>query len=522
MLKLRPITLAELKEVTESHEHYNSLMKNLMKVHGFQIKDHEIDNLVVLLSNLDETNFENWESSFYFSSVAPSPINDEFDMLHFDQKSILNLDFKNSTFDKKKTIQEIQQSVLKKFKRQERLLNTFKEDRSVFSISMYMDGDETYYWKYLSPENELKKINMDDVVSIFNLFDLSKGPNELGEIDASKFIISPITDTTDFLNKKYWLTEEQNNIVSLISDVKSTDKVFSVQGSGGSGKTMVAFDLLMKFPDQKKLYTFTGSKQHGHDILESRIPNLTIVGAKKFANMNLDNFDLIIVDEAQRAFKNVRRKIDECIREATNNSFKRLVVFFDVRQALSKNDFGQGIKSLLTGRSVHSNLKSTIRSKETVNAFIEKIFDLSYTYKNGISIEEISEDVEIRYFKDFKTAKKWLEGRKSKGYSILEKIPEYGKNRQFSDSKITSEVIGQDIENVGILINESFYYKFIQNGEGKTGKLVLDYKNSNKFHYDPISNLYVNLSRAKSKLAIAIVNNPQVIEALGDYIFKQR
>ena len=158
MLKLRPITLAELKEVTESHEHYNSLMKNLMKVHGFQIKDHEIDNLVVLLSNLDETNFENWESSFYFSSVAPSPINDEFDMLHFDQKSILNLDFKNSTFDKKKTIQEIQQSVLKKFKRQERLLNTFKEDRSVFSISMYMDGDETYYWKYLSPENELRKI----------------------------------------------------------------------------------------------------------------------------------------------------------------------------------------------------------------------------------------------------------------------------------------------------------------------------------------------------------------------------
>lgn len=518
MLNLRPVTLAEIKSVSSVKE-ANSLIEFLMKTHGFNPKKQEYQDLIRLMCELETNGLSQWESSFYFSTKPLPPINDEFDMFYSDDQYILNVDFKDNTAQvKQKPHSELKKDVLTKFRRQSRLLDTIKKGRRVNHLAVCVDDGNTYYWSFLAEENKLVEITVEEVVEIFNNLDVGKQSNELGELDASKFILSPVSNPEGFLNKEYWLTEDQNNKVNKIADLSSEQRVFAVQGAGGTGKTMVAFDLIIKFKELRTLYSFTGTKRAGHILLEEKIPNLKIVDAKEFANINLEDFDVVLVDEAQRAYTNVRQKIDESIKSAKEGKLKRVVVFYHVKQALSRNDFGQGIRSLLSNRSEQMDLNENVRSNENIYAFIEKVFDLSYSYEAGITNETIANDVEVRYFTEFEEAKKWLYLRYEQGYTILENVPEFSNSKQHQFARLSTDVIGQDVEKVGVVIDDSFYYEFIKDDK----KLVLRNSKTSQRHYFPIEGLYVNLSRTKSKLAVAIVNNPDMLEAMANYVFRHK
>ncbi|WWL94344.1 hypothetical protein V6R94_02250 [Pediococcus acidilactici] len=83
------------------------------------------------------------------------------------------------------------------------------------------------------------------------------------------------------------------------------------------------------------------------------------------------------------------------------------------------------------------------------------------------------------------------------------------------DTSITTEVIGEDIDKVVVLIDENYFYKY--NSESKKNELKNKLEGTN--HYNPVSNLYIAATRAKNKLAIAILNNKEVLEALANKIF---
>lgn len=518
MLNLRPVTLAEIRSVLNTQEE-TPLIKRLMKTHNFNLKEHEYRDLERLICELEKHELHQWESSFYFSTKPAAPINDEFDMFYSDDQYILNLDFKDNTSEvEQKSHSELKEDILIKFRRQNRLLDTIKNGRQVDHLAVCVEDDNTYYWSFSPEENKLVEFKIEEIVQIFNNLNVGNQNNELGELDASNFILSPVNNTEDFLSKKYWLTEDQNKIVDKIADLSSGQRVFAVKGAGGTGKTMIAFDLIMKFTELRKLYCFTGTKQEGHKLLETRIPKLKIVSAKEFADIKLEDYDVILVDEAQRAYKNVRKKIDQSIKNAEDGNLKKVVVFYHIEQTLSKKDFGQGIQSLLSNRSEQVELVENVRSNENIHAFIEKLFDLSYSYESGVTNETIANDVEVRYFTEFKEAKKWLSLRCEQGYIILENVPEYGESKQYQMARLSTDVIGQDLEKVGVVIDDSFYYDFIEEEK----KLVLKNKKTNQKHYLPIEGLYVNLSRAKSKLAVAIVNNPDILEAMADYVFGRK
>lgn len=518
MLNLRPVTLAEIRSVLSKQEKL-SLIERLMKTHDFNPKKQEYRDLERLICDLEKHGLHQWKSSFYFGTRPSAPINDEFDMFYSDDQYILNLDFKDNTSEvKQKLHSELKRDVLLKFRRQNRLLDTIKKDRQIFHIAVCVEDDNVYYWFFLSDKKELVGFTIERVVQLFENLNEGSQSNELMELDASKFILSPVSNTEDFLNKKYWLTDEQNKIVNKIADLSSDQRVFAVQGAGGTGKTMIAFDLIMKFTKLRKLYCFTGTKQNGHKLLETRIPKLKIVSAKEFVDINLEDYDVILVDEAQRAYVNVRKKIDQSIRLAKEGNLKRVVVFYHIKQSLSKNDFGQGIQSLLSNRSEQIDLIENVRSNTNINAFIRKLFDLSYSYESGVTNETIANDVEVRYFSQFEEAEKWLSLRYEQGYTILENVPEYNNSKKYQAARLSTDVIGQDLEKVGLVIDSSFYYDFIEDKK----KLVLRNRKTNQKHYWPLEGLYVNLSRAKSKLAVAIVNNPEILEAMADYVFGRK
>lgn len=522
-LKLNPITLDEVRNVLASSGKEPKLLDYLLATHGFSLKPQEKEDLKVLVEGLTAAGLEVWESAFHYGTNTPAPISDEFDMFYSDDSLILNIDFKDNQLKHGpvKSVDAILKDVLEKFLRQDRLIKTFKEDRTVINMALYVSDDETRYFE-LSQDDDLMELTIDQVVDIFNTLNTGKRNNELGELNAGDFILSPVTSPREFVKKRYWLTKDQNDIVTEIANMHSNESVYGVEGTGGSGKTMIAFDLILKWADLRKLYVFVGTKKPGYTTLEEIIPNLKIVGAKEFENIDFIDYDVVLIDEAQRSFQNVRIKAEEAIKLAKSGDLKKVVVFYHIRQALSKKDFGPGIRSLLADRSTKFTLTDSIRSNENISAFVDKLFDLSYTYKKGITNESIAKHVIVRYFSDYGNAEEWLDQLHEEGFQLLEAVPEWNRSQKFWDSKVTTDVIGEDIDKVAVALDSSFKYEWVESktGSKKKGANMLSHDKKYTNHYRPLQSLYVNLSRAKSKLAIAIIDNPEMMEAMGTKIFK--
>ncbi|MCW0952483.1 DUF2075 domain-containing protein [Weissella ceti] len=519
----QPIAFNDLKNTFNASPEKLDVLKNALKSHSFILKEQELKNLSELIRELVSHGFNDSETSFYFGIKPPAPINDEFDMFFNNEKKILNFDFKDNTIGIKPE-EEIKISVLEKFQRQERLLCTMQKGRYLCHVAMYVSEYGIKYWKYSKTEKNLEEISINEVCKIFQSLGTTALNNEILNINPSDFIISPVTNTDKFLNHEYWLTEDQNNVVKKVMNANLISNAFSIEGAGGSGKTMVAFDIILKLPRARKLYSFTGRKRQGHFDLEKKIPNLTIVGAKEFAQLSLEDFDVILIDEAQRSFDNVRPQLDKAIRLASNNEVQKTVVFYDVKQSLSKKDFGGGVKSLLAGRANELSLTDNVRSNENINAFVNKFLDLSYSYKKGVTHQTIANDVMFRYFTNKNDANQWLSTCSENGYSVLEQVPEWQKEKERSTSLVTTDVIGEDVSKVAIMIDERYEYKWIEPEPGTrgSGKYKLHHINEVQNHYHPIEGLYVNLSRAKEKIAIAVVNNPDVVEVFANCIFGNR
>lgn len=498
----------------------NSEILNLfIKAHGMTLKKLELDDLMLFLDFLYQYKFPALESYFFFDTIAQPPINDEFDMLHTDENYLLNIDFKdNRNLTKKRSVDldTLYSKIIKKFARQFRLLKTISNNRSIINITLIFNDQSIEIYKYDPDNTNLVKINVKELFSVLSSIRTGNPNNEILKLDANDFVISPIKDTQKFINNNYWLTQIQNDIVEEITKNLGNPLAYGIQGTAGAGKTMIAFDIAKNLcRNNKVLYVFTGSKRDGHRSLEQYFTNLTIMDAKNFANCNLTDYDVIIVDEAQRSFRNVRVQIDNGLQLIKHRLLKRLIILFGTRQTISKYDMGQAIANLLTGRAIQKKLPETVRINEYIFEFIQQLFDKSYNTKKEINGNTISPFIDFSYFTSENSAIDWIESKKEEGYIFIQSVPELNHSRMTPDTSITTEVIGEDIDKVVVLIDENYFYKY--NSESKKNELKNKLEGTN--HYNPVSNLYIAATRAKNKLAIAILNNKEVLEALANKIF---
>ena len=64
-------------------------------------------------------------------------------------------------------------------------------------------------------------------------------------------------------------------------------------------------------------------------------------------------------------------------------------------------------------------------------------------------------------------------------------------------------MLGQEFDNVAVVIDDTFFY----NNQKK-----LSVKDEDKYFYDKIGMLYQNITRARKKLNIVVLNNKEVLE----------
>lgn len=425
----------------------------------------------------------------YYIGFTIDQISKEFDLLRFGIDYIINIELKrNNTGDKMKR-QLIMNKYYLKFL-----------DKPVYNFT-YVSEDDTLF--YLNDSDELEYVDFDYLISLLENQDLEKIYNIQSLFNPSNYLISPFNSTNEFIEGKYFLTDHQleikKNILKLIS---SGSNFITIEGNAGTGKTLLSYDLAYEYINKSKpvLVVHCGKLNNGHKILSSKY-GWDIIQAKDLLFTRLDKYYVILVDEVQRMFEFQLIYLIRKVKELKINC----IFSYDKKQCLSSKEIKRDNPTYIKNNTSSTNFKLTdkIRSNKEIASFIRGLFDLSKVNKN-ISYSKIN----IEYFSEVNEARKYAMILNEQGWEVINYTPGFN---DFPYEKLNvpfynnaHEVVGQEYDNVVAIIDQYFYYN-----ENK----MLSTKGYNSTpRYHPTKMLFQILTRARKKVTIIIVNNPEILE----------
>ena len=219
----------------------------------------------------------------------------------------------------------------------------------------------------------------------------------------------------------------------------------------------------------------------------------------------LNDYSFILVDEAQRIYPYQFDTIVNLI----NNEKKICIIASDPGQIMSSSEERNNIPAIIQELSLAGNypLSRKIRTNEELFCFIRKLLNLRssskqiFDYKN-VDLAFANNDFEaklfIQYFKkmDYIFINYSTSFRNSSPYNQYFPLNNYD----------THHVIGQEFDNVVMLMDKSFYYD-----ENEQLKCV-EHPNPD-YIYTQL--LYQGLTRAREKIAIIIVENLELMHKIA-------
>ncbi|EAK3707405.1 DUF2075 domain-containing protein, partial [Campylobacter coli] len=306
------------------------------------------------------------------------------------------------------------------------------------------------------------------------------------------FLISPFNNTSSFLNSKYYLTQQQEEIKNDLLKKIASNKIFSIEGVAGTGKTLLIYDIAKNL--QNNCIVHCAQANDGIQKLKENKWN--IITIKEFNQKFIEDCDVIIVDESQRISLS---QVDKFI------STGKIIIFsHDENQKLnSYNDAKETVKKIKDISNIQYKLSKKIRHNEELAAFIYQMFDLNKVnkYKNK---NYNYNNTTIHYEKNLDNANKYVYYLKNtKNYNHIYLTNSVRRKETLDDIVFDSNIsahksIGQEYDNVLVVIDQHFYYN--------NNKLA--YKINT--YYNPIETLFQAMSRVRKKLFILIINNEEV------------
>jgi len=246
---------------------------------------------------------------------------------------------------------------------------------------------------------------------------------ENGKIKPSKMLVDALAKMLNN-NQEFILLDEQKvvmeNLYKIAIDKSNHNnkKVVIVEGGAGTGKSVIAIDLLSKLITNKASTCFYVAKssyvkenylkQLTKDVPQYRFLKTLFKGSGSFIDSHANEFDCLIVDEAHRLTEKTKRSFmyygQNQIKEIINAS--RVSIFFiDLKQSIDIKDFGtiQEIKKwadYYNADTYHgSNLK--LKSQFRCNGSDEYLSWVeSFLYNEEFERSDKVIDYDIRVFDD--------------------------------------------------------------------------------------------------------------------------
>lgn len=425
-----------------------------------------------------ETDWVGYLDGFFFSYVIEH-IGKEFDLLKIssDGEYVLNIELKSEEIGEERVRKQLEQN-------RYYLSNTA---HTIFSFTYIMSTDTLYS---LNEKGYLKKCGAEDLIRILlhpSLRDyLEEGIGRF--FRSSDYLISPVAVPEKFLQKQYFLTNQQADFKRrILMHLKKEEAPFAaVTGIGGTGKTLLIFDLAVELSKKRKiLFLHAGQLRKGHFILDRRLKNVDIRAAEELEESpDLSEYSGLIIDEAAYLSpEKMRIFVNE-----TKKARIPLIAAYDPLQLLNERtgDAAGSETADLIQKSCTLFLAFTgnIRINRPVYSFLRTLLCL----KDHPGHPDYS-CIDVIYAADEEECAVLVRHYSQKGYKLINSRPAAG---------LKGLSIASEYDKVMFVLDENYAYD---------DSLHLCCRDGSE---EPIRILYEGLSRTRENLCLVIKGNPKL------------
>lgn len=461
--------------------------KGFLKHYGIEIKNAEIEDLRSLAKLMIDIGCGIGALDRFYVGYKIPQIGKEFDLLRFGRECIINIELKNNCPEDK---------IRKQLLRNKYYLSFI--GKKVYAFTFVSESQALHF---LRDDEQLEVIKVDHLVALLTNQEISDTEVPDALFNPSDYLVSPFNSTNRFLAGEYFLTHQQEDVKNQIIDSMESPQAanfISIIGSAGTGKTLLTYDIAKHLLDGKRkpLIIHCGQLNGGH--IELIKHGWVITSIKYYANQDLANYELVIIDEAQR-IKPVQ--LDTIIEKA--RLAKCCCIFsHDKLQTLAKWEEASDVSAKIEAidQITQFKLSEKIRTNKEIAAFIKMLFN----NKRYFPISS-NRNIEINYFNTDKDAKDYLDALDETKWEVLRFTPsQYNKEHHEDYSEVSNrtshQVIGQEFDGVAVTIDKYFSY----DGNG-------DLIYSGGAYYAPRKMLFQNITRARKKLNLVIIGNEELL-----------
>lgn len=428
--------------------------------------------------------FDNYYLNFKIPQIAK-----EFDLLRIGLESVLNIELKSEKVD--------DSEILKQLKRNYYYLSFLNKE--IYCYTFVTDGDNNILYYYNKEKDVVEELQyVKDLVNVITNINDIKENNIDTLFEPTNYLISPFNTTEEFVAGKYFLTNHQEQIRDeIIKKIVNnhSNKVFSISGAAGTGKTLLTYDIAKSLKSIEKKVTIIHCAQSNSGIYKLQsLHGWEIVTIKDY-EINSIVSDILIFDESHRLTSFQLNKILE--REK-----KFLIFSHDVNQKL--NDHAESVVSRIetTANKNSHKLKNKIRHNKNLASFIKVFFNLNLMAHHSLLKDEYN-NISFYFTKDIFDAQAYVKHLENEGWEYIYLTPSRIETDALDKVKFSStsshKAIGQEYNNVVISITKDFYYK----DDNK-----LSYNAD--YYYNPLETLFQAITRTRTKLTLVIIDNEEV------------
>ncbi|MCS3170373.1 ATP-binding protein [Bacteroides fragilis] len=368
------------------------------------IKNYELNGIESFVDELLQANNNISIVNRYYLGYSIPQIGKEFDLLRFGHNYIINIEIKTESSIEKILKQQQKNKYYLSFLDKPLHIYTFiSNENKLYKLVIRNNGDEIEEITF----NELCNILMSQEVVTFNNIDDLFNPSD--------YLVSPFNSPEKFMSEGYFLTVQQEQIYKEIQTKLSdtATNFIALTGGAGTGKTLLTYHIAKETIQRGKkvLILHCAPLNSGHQILMDEY-NWSIY-MPKYAPNTID-FDLIIIDEAQRMYP---YQFDKYIKEVRTLN-KKCIFSYDEKQYLRDNEKQYHTKERIEKELLCTPYKLTdkIRTNKEIAYFIRQLFNIK---KNIPNIDYTN--IELIYCKDCYSAKLLLQELLERGW----KTPNY-------------------------------------------------------------------------------------------------
>ncbi|MGM0951341.1 MAG: DNA/RNA helicase domain-containing protein [Pseudomonadota bacterium] len=481
MKSINLLSLSQAHDSLDSDEY-----KSFREHYEIDIEDDELDDVKILINEmLSVLSFVNIFNDFYVGYKIQH-ISKEFDLLRFGSNYIVNIEVKNKSTEEK---------IKKQLTRNRYYLHHINK---VIHNYCFVSTSKTLY--QLGASGDVEIVTLESLVQMLTGQNLIKLDSPDVLFNPSDYLVSPFNSTTKFLAGQYFLTGQQESIKSkIVKNISGSSPSFvSLTGGAGTGKTLLTYDIVKSLkPTMQTIVVHCGQLNEGHQKLINSGWN--IVSIRDFRSYDLTSVGLVVVDETQRIRPN---QFDNLVLEASSKN-THCIFSYDRQQTLSRSESRTNIEAKIDaiGGAYRYSLSDKIRTNKEIANFIKVLFD---NKRNNITVSNCG-NIDFDYFTDSSNVKNYISLISGEGWEVLRLTPSQYSNEHHESysqlfSKNSHRVIGQEFDNVAVVIDQYFSY-------GADGKLIYN----SQTYYDSVKMLFQNITRTRKKLKLIIIGNRQIL-----------